>query len=55
MQSEIRLFNVLKDKFRLQHNETILTLQFCKLQRKENESIQEWMSGLQIKAAECNY
>ena len=50
-----RLFEVLKEKFRLQHNETILSLQYCKLQRKENESAQEWMGRHHIKVAECNY
>ena len=33
------LLNVLKEKFRLQHNEMICPLQCCKLQGKENESI----------------
>ena len=33
----------------------ILSLQYCKLQRKENESAQEWMGRLCIKAEECNY
>ena len=33
--SATELLNVLKEKFRPQHNEIILTLQYCKLQRKE--------------------
>ena len=33
----------------------ILSLQYCKLQRKENESTKELMGWLLIKAAECNY
>ena len=49
------LFNVLKEKFRQQHNETILLLQYCKLQRKENESTKEWFGRLWIKEAECKY
>ena len=33
----------------------ILLLQYCKLYRKENESAQEWIGMLNIKAAECKY
>ena len=51
----IWLFNVLKEKFRLHHNKMILSLQHCKLHRKDNESSQEWMGRLHIKAAGCNY
>ena len=35
------VFNALKEKFRQQHNEMILSLLYCKLQRKGNESTQE--------------
>ena len=41
--------------FRLQHNEMILSLQYCKLHRKEKESAQNCMSWLHIKAAESDY
>ena len=34
---EMGLFNVLKVKFRQQHNEMILSLQYCILQRREND------------------
>ena len=37
------LFNVLKEKFRSQHNEMMILLQHCKLQRKENESTPQWI------------
>ena len=33
----------------------ILSLQYCKLHRKEDESAQEWMGRLCIKEGECNY
>ena len=49
------LFNFFKGKFKPQHNKMILSLQYCTLHRKENESVQEWMGWLHIKAAECNY
>ena len=53
--SPTELFNVLKEKFRTQHNGMILLLQNSKWQRRENESTWEWMGRLHIKAAECNY
>ena len=46
------LFNVLKEKFRLQHNKMVLLLQHW---TQENESTQEWMGRLCIKPTECNY
>ena len=49
------LFNVLKGKLRPQHNKMILSIQYCKLQRKKNESIQEVMGRFHIKAAKCNH
>ena len=48
------LYNVLKEKFRPLHNEITLSLQYRKLHKKENGSVQEWKVG-SIKAAECNY
>ena len=39
--SSTSLFDVLREKFRLQHNELILSLHYSKLQRKENESSQQ--------------
>ena len=55
MQSATGLFNVFKEKFRPQHNEMILSLQYCKLHRKKNESAQEWMGRIHIEVAEYNY
>ena len=44
------LFNVLK-----KYLACSIMKQYCKLPRKENESTQEWMGRLCIKAAECKY
>ena len=40
------LFHILTNKFRLQFNETIKSLQFCKLSRQDGESTEEWMGRL---------
>ena len=49
------LVNTLADRFKLQYNETVKSLQFRKLYRLENESADEWMGRLHVAAAECNY
>ena len=49
------LFNVLKEKFMPHHNKMILSVQYCKLHKKENESTQKCMGRLCINTAECNY
>ena len=46
---------MLKEKFRPQHNEMILSLQYCKLHGKKNESAQERMGRICIEVAEYNY
>ena len=46
---------MLADRFKLQYNETIKSLQFRKLYRLENESADEWMGKLHVAAAEFNY
>ena len=33
----------------------ILSLQYYSLHRKDNDTAQDWMGGICIKAAECNY
>ena len=38
LKSATALFNVLKEKFKPQHKEMMLSLQYCRLQRKENET-----------------
>ena len=55
MQNATGLFNVLKEKLRLQHNETTPSLQYYILHRKDNESKQEWRRRLCIRATEYNY
>ena len=49
------MVNILADKFKLQYNETIKSLQFRKLYRLENESADEWMGRLHVTVADCNY
>ena len=43
----IMLFEVLSEKFKPQHNETILSLQYCKVARKQNENT-EVRNGLDV-------
>ena len=40
---------------RQQYNETIKSLQFCKLIRKSNDSAEEWMCRLRTAVVKCNY
>ena len=49
------LFNTLATKFKLQYNKTVKGLQFRKLYRLENGSVDEWMGRLHVVVAECNY
>ena len=37
------LFEAQSEKFKPQHNETILSLQYCELIREKKESAEEWM------------
>ena len=46
------LSEVLCEKFKLQNNDTMLSLQYCKLIRQQNENGEEWMGHLRIKAGE---
>ena len=43
------------DKLKTQHNETVLSLQYCKLAREQNENDKEWMGHLRLKASECGW
>ena len=52
-QTSSGLFEVLREKLKPQHNETILSQQYCKLIREEKESPEEWMGHLRVKANEC--
>ena len=49
------LFEVVRKKFKSQHNQMILLLQYCKLIIEESESTEKWMSHLRVKASECEY
>ena len=49
------LFTTLDNKFKPQYNETIKSLQSCKLVGQPNEDAEEWMSRLRLAALECNY
>ena len=49
------LINTLNVQFKLQHNETVLLLHYCKLNRDENVKAEEWISHLRVKVNESNY
>ena len=49
------LFKVLSDKFRTQYNKTILSLQYHKVTREQNENSEECIGHLRTKADECSY
>ena len=44
------LFEILNEKFRLQYDETILSLQYCSLSRQTDETAEEWTGRLGTKA-----
>ena len=49
------IFQTLSNEFKLRYNETIKSLQFCKLARKPDENVEEWMCRHRMSATECNY
>ena len=49
------LFETLSNKFKLQYNETIKSLQFRRLYRYDEENVEEWMGRLCVVPVECNY
>ena len=49
------LFETLLNKFKLQYNETIESLQLRKLYQFDDENVEEWLGRLHIYAVECNY
>ena len=53
--NEEYLFETLGNRFKPQYNETIKSLQFHKLVRHHNESIEEWIGRLRITATDCKY
>ena len=42
-------------KFNPQHNETVLSMQCCKLIRQQSGNPEEWIGHVRIKANECEY
>ena len=49
------LFSFLSNKFKLQHNRFVMSLQYHKSHRECNASAKEWMGRQWTKAAECEY
>ena len=49
------LIETLSNKFKLQYNETIKSLQFRKLYQYDDKNVEMWMGGLHVAAVECNY
>ena len=49
------LFTTFNNKFKLQFNEIIKSLQFCKLSRQTKENAEDLMSRLRFAVVECNY
>ena len=50
-----RPFEILSKTFKPQHNEAILSLQYFKQTREQNEKAEEWMGHLRIKVNEFGY
>ena len=48
-------FTMLNNKYKPQFNETIKSLQFCKLNRQTAENVEEWIGTLRLAAIDCNY
>ena len=55
MQHIGRPIETLSSKFKPQFNETIKSLQFWMLYRKDGKNAKEWIGRLQLTAVECNY
>ena len=49
------LFKTLRSKFRVQHNVTIYSLQYCKLNKWDNEHAEERMGRPQLRTLKCKY
>ena len=49
------LFCTVAAKYCPQHSIIISSLQYHKMQRKQNESIEEWIGSLRHEATECEY
>ena len=53
--TEEGLFEMLNSKFKPQYNDTIKSLQLCKLMRQANENTEEWMGRIRVVATELDY
>ena len=53
--AEEGLSETLSNKFKLQCNESIKSLLFCKLVRQHYKNVEEWIGKLRIVTIECNY
>ena len=49
------LFGTLTDKFQSQHKETILSVNYLKSNRKDDETVKDWMDMFRVIAANCRY
>ena len=49
------LFKMPSENFKPQHNESILSLQYCNLTIEQNKNAEEWIGHLRIKVQECWY
>ena len=50
-----RPLETFSETFKPQHNETILSLGYLMLVNNANESTEEWIGSLRVKAIECKY
>ena len=46
---------MLNKKFRSHHDETILSLQYCKWNTEDHETDEEWIGQLRVTANDCKY
>ena len=53
--NEKDLFNTFNRILKHQYNERIKSLQFCKLIKQPNESVEEWMGRIRTAVVEYNY
>ena len=54
VQTSMGLFEVLSEKCRGQHNETVLSLQYCKIITEQRKNAEEWMGCLRIRKMNVN-
>ena len=53
--THLELFEEMSANIKPQHNETVGSLQYCKLLREQSDNAEEWMGYLRIKTDECKY